>query len=548
MARPEWRYRLTIARRLLPVLVVLAALAPAPGLAAPMETHVRAEPARAPSGTASSAVALAWCGTDVSATDRRPDAVAARQIGVIYAFPAGGADRFASMATPIVTDLGTIDAWWRREDPARAPRFDLASFPGCATSLGRLDLARVPLQRGAEFYAPLTGRFARLTNELFGPPFAFASRFKKYLVYYDGPVEETDVCGTGGGPPTEGASFAIVYLRACLDDIGTGALQADVAVHELLHTLGAVPREAPNTCAESEGHVCDSETDIMFPSTRGDPLETATLDVGRNDYYGHSGAWFDVQDSGWLAHLDGPQFPLTVSTAGSTGPGRVESDLPGIQCPGVCSIVWDRGTPVTLTAVPGERTRFAGWTGDCSGADACSTVMDAARSVSARFVLQVRLVVQVLRRGGSGSVLSAPEGLECEDLCSADFDSGQVVRLRPVPDRGSRFLGWGGACAGRAACAVTADVEKTVTAAFGRGSFRLTVRLTGAGRVTSRPGGISCGRRCTALFRAGSTVRLSAVPEAGWRFAGWSGACRGRGACVVRATADRSVRATFLRG
>jgi hypothetical protein len=398
---------------------------------------------------------VAWCGTDTAATDRRPDAVAAHQIGVIYAFPAGGVDRFAALAAPIVTDLAVTDAWWRREDPTRTLRFDLAGFPGCATALGRLDLARVPLQRGAEFYAPLATRFARLRAELLGPPFAFASPFKKYLVYYDGPVEEPDVCGIAG-------TIATVYIQACgADPVGQGALWADVAVHELLHSLGAVPLAAPHHCAN--GHVCDNPNDLMSPSTAGAPLDASTLDVGRDDYYGHDGSWVDVRDSAWLARLDFPLHPLTVAI---DGPGRVDSDLPGIECPPACSIPWEAGTAVTLTA---------------------------------------------------------------------------------MPSAGLRFVGWAGACSGREPCRLTVTGPASVTATFGPRAFRLTVRSTGNGRVTSRPAGIACGGRCSAAFTAGTTVRLTARPARGWRFAGWSGACRGRGTCVVRATADRSVRATFRR-
>jgi hypothetical protein len=499
-----------------------------------------------PPPAAAAPAPVAWCGTDLSAADRKPDAVAARQIGVIYAFPAGGEDRFGTLAGPIVTDLAVADAWWRREDPTRTLRFDLAAFPGCASTIGRLDLARVPLQRGAEAYAPFPGRFGRLSSDLFGPPFAFANLFKKYLVFYDGPVQEPNTCGTGGGNPNQGASFAIVYLRACGNDAGAGALNAVVAVHELLHTLGAVPAGAPNTCAESSGHVCDTDTDLMFPSTSGDPLDAARLDVGRDDYYGHSGSWFDVQDSGWLAHLDVPLHPLTVAIEGS-GTGRVDGDLPGIECPPACAIPWEAGMIVTLQATPGQRTRFAGWTGACSGVEPCALRIDGPRSVTARFALRVELAVRVLRQGGLGFVRSDPEGLDCSDACTAEFDSGQVVRLRAVPEPGSRFLSWSGACSGPGVCSVTVTGGQTVTAAFGRGTYRLSVRRTGAGRVTSRPAGISCGPRCAAFFRAGAPVRLRAIPAAGWRFAGWSGACRGRRACVVRATADRAVRATFRR-
>jgi hypothetical protein len=500
-----------------------------------------------PAPAAAAPAPVAWCGTDAAASDRKPDAVASRQIGVIYAFPSDAADRFGALATPIVTDLSVVDAWWRREDATRALRFDLAGFPSCATAIGRLDLMRVPLRRPSSFYAPFPGRFSAIANDLFGT-FAFSNPHKKYLVYYDGAVEELDVCGTAAGQPNAGPSFAIVYIRACrADPVGEGALWADVAVHELVHALGVVPPGAPNACPGNPGHVCDSNTDLMFPSTSGQPLEEMLLDVGRNDYYGHSGGWFDLQDSAWLSHLDAPQLQLTVSTAGSTGTGQVVSDLPGIECPPACSIPWDSGTAVTLTASPGERTRFAGWAGPCTGAGPCSLRMDAARFVTALFALQVRLRVTVVSRDGFGSVASTPPGLSCSDTCTADFDRGQVVRLAAAPDPGSRFLGWGGPCSGRGDCVLTADAEPAVTASFGRAAYRLRVRVSGGGRVTSRPAGISCGRRCSALFRAEASVRLRPTAAAGWRFAGWSGACRGRGACVVRATADRSVRATFRR-
>jgi hypothetical protein len=465
---------------------------------------------------------------------------------VIYAFPAGGADRFGVLASPIVTDLAVIDAWWRREDPTRALRFDLAGFSGCASTLGRLDFARVPLQRGAEFYAPFQGRFGRIANDLFSPPFAFANQFKKYVVFYDGPVEEPNVCGTASGRPTEGPSFAVVYLGACGNDAGAGALNADVAVHELLHALGAVPSGAPHACAQSSGHVCDSGTDIMFPSTSGQALDAMLLDVGRDDYYGHGGSWFDVQDSGWLVHLDVALHQLAVTIEG-VGTGRVDSDLPGIECPPACSIAWEGGSVLTLTATPGAGSRFAGWSGACAGAVACALRMDAPGSVVARFAVPVAVAVRIVSRGGTGSVVSEPPGLECADACTAEFDSGQVVGFRALPDPGSRFLGWGGACAGRGICSLTVAPGQTLTAAFGRASFLVSVRRTGAGRVTSRPAGISCGSRCAVPFRAGTAVRLAAKPARGWRFAGWSGACRGRGPCVVRATADRTVRATFRR-
>jgi Divergent InlB B-repeat domain len=382
---------------------------------------------------------------------------------------------------------------------------------------------------------------------------AFSNPYKKYLVYYDGPVQEENICGTAAGRPADGPSYAIVYIRACgADPLGEGALWADVAVHELVHALGVVPPGAPNACADGSGHVCDSNADLMFPSTMGQPLEAMFLDVGRNDYYGHAGSWFDLQDSGWLARLDVPLHPLTVTIEGG-GIGRVDSDLPGIECPPACAIPWEAGTHVLLRARPAAGSRWAGWSGPCSviaappGIAACAVPMNAPTSVTARFIVPATLALRVIDRGGSGSIVSEQGPVDCADVCSVEFESGQLVRLRAVPDPGSRFLAWGGACAGRGVCTLTVAAGQTVTAAFGRASFRVNVRKTGQGRVTSRPAGISCGSRCAATFRAGTAVRLVARAAPGWRFTSWSGACRGRGACVVRATADRAVRATFRR-
>jgi hypothetical protein len=53
----------------------------------------------------------------------------------------------------------------------------------------------------------------------------------------------------------------------------------------------------------------------------GDSLASLQLDVGRDDYYGHSGSWWDTQDSGLLYHLDLslPPTPPVIATATNVG-------------------------------------------------------------------------------------------------------------------------------------------------------------------------------------------------------------------------------------
>jgi PKD repeat protein len=68
---------------------------------------------------------------------------------------------------------------------------------------------------------------------------------------------------------------------------------------------------------------------------------------------------------------------------------------------------------------------------------------------------------------------------------------------------------------------------------------------TGHGRVNSQPAGIDCGPTCIAEFDYGQFVTLTATPDAGSAFDGWSGACNGVGVCQATVTRNLSVTATF---
>lgn len=79
----------------------------------------------------------------------------------------------------------------------------------------------------------------------------------------------------------------------------------------------------------------------------------------------------------------------------------------------------------------------------------------------------------------------------------------------------------------------------TITAAFALTTYTLTVNTagTGSGVVTPTAG--------VYLYPAGTVVTLTAAPNVGSTFTGWSGACSGTGACSVTMTNTRSVTATF---
>lgn len=65
----------------------------------------------------------------------------------------------------------------------------------------------------------------------------------------------------------------------------------------------------------------------------------------------------------------------------------------------------------------------------------------------------------------------------------------------------------------------------------------------GSGTVTSDPAGIDCRATWNGQFPLGSTVTLTAAPDSGSVFFGWSGDCAGTGLCTL--TQNATVTATF---
>lgn len=276
-------------------------------------------------GTAPAGPPVPWCGPGPSASDRVPDATAGFSVHVLYVRPPGSPDRFAEWAPRIAGDAAEIEAWWRGQDPARSPRFDLFAVPGCAGSFGALDIT----SREVAITSAEDG-LADIGNALVAA--GFRAREKTYLVYYDGPTNQVGpdrICGIGTAPSRGLPGYALVYLEPCGAETDDD-LRVQTAAHELLHTFGAVSSAAPNECTnEGEArHVCDHPLDLMGPWVTDEPFGAHLLDANRDDYYGHSGPWTDVQDSLFLERLDGrdrtpPSAPGNVRVSERSGVAQI---------------------------------------------------------------------------------------------------------------------------------------------------------------------------------------------------------------------------------
>jgi Divergent InlB B-repeat domain len=242
-----------------------------------------------------------------------------------------------------------------------------------------------------------------------------------------------------------------------------------------------------------------------------------------------------------------PHRTLSVSVIAS---GTVTSTPAGISCPGTCSASFADGTSVALTVTAESGFSFSGWSGACSGSGSCSFTIGKDETVQATFtkVAPTRRTLSVSVTG-SGTVTSAPPGISCPGACSASFLDNDLVALSAAADSSFAFTGWSGACSGSGSCAFHIGRDETVEATFTKvvpPRHTLSVSVSGGGKVTSAPAGISCPDTCSAAFDEGTSVTLTATASSGSTFSKWSGVCvDDHATCEVELTADRSVDASF---
>ncbi|MCA9555163.1 MAG: hypothetical protein KC933_34345, partial [Myxococcales bacterium] len=212
-----------------------------------------------------------------------------------------------------------------------------------------------------------------------------------------------------------------------------------------------------------------------------------------------------------------------------------------------CAAAYAQGTMLTLTANPASGFAVGpnSWTGCTPRAGnplLCDVAMDNPRQVSLQFGRSLDLQV-----AGQGTVTSAPTGIDCGADCAEVFPDGATVTLTATPQGGQAFDAWTGCTPGGnpSVCTVTMNDNKQVTAAFG---YAIAVTVDGGGTVTSNPGSINCPGTCREVVAGGTTVTLTATPDAQWAFLQWTGCPSASGnRCTVAANTSANVTAVFGR-
>ena len=134
---------------------------------------------------------------------------------------------------------------------------------------------------------------------------------------------------------------------------------------------------------------------------------------------------------------------------------------------------------------------------------------------------------------GNGSISKEPN--------KTTFYEGDSVRLTATPDSGWEFAGWSGAVtSSNNTIDVTMDSNKSITATFTEiPKYSLTVNVSGNGSVTKTPD--------AATYLRGTSVQLTANPDPGHKFTGWSGAVTDSSSTInVTMDGNKSITATFV--
>lgn len=159
------------------------------------------------------------------------------------------------------------------------------------------------------------------------------------------------------------------------------------------------------------------------------------------------------------------KFALDLSTSG-TGTGSFKCKVDG-GAEEACAAEYESGEEVEVVPNAAAGSKFAKWTGDCTGTGACVLTMDAAHSVVGEFKTESTPPAEftlTITPPSNGSI-------KCDSgagagSCAAKYTKGAVVTLTETPASGFEFAGWTGDCSGTGACSVTMDAAHTVGATF----------------------------------------------------------------------------------
>ncbi|TAG50188.1 MAG: Ig-like domain repeat protein [Betaproteobacteria bacterium] len=170
-----------------------------------------------------------------------------------------------------------------------------------------------------------------------------------------------------------------------------------------------------------------------------------------------------------------------VFTASVTGSGTAATGTIGFfdGAVSVCASVTMSGGQATCTTdslASGDRSITAAYSGDAQYLASTSTALTQTVNASSTLMLSVSKA-----GSGSGSVQSAPPGINCGADCEEPLFASIPFTLTATADAGSVFTGWSGACTGRLTCSLSMASSATVVATFAPSTTALNLDVDSSG-------------------------------------------------------------------
>jgi hypothetical protein len=200
--------------------------------------------------------------------------------------------------------------------------------------------------------------------------------------------------------------------------------------------------------------------------------------------------------------------PVIASFSPIRAVAGTEITIAGHNFSGATNVSFN-GKSTTFTLNDDTQLRAKVPAGAATGPISIANSAGAATSATS-FIVQHTLTLSYV---GSGNVKLNPEG--------GVYDEGTAVTLTAIPLPGAEFHNWDGDLEGTNPTAtITMDADKRVTAKFrDLGRYTVTLNIAGAGNVALDPPG--------GVYYEGTLVTLTATPEPGQVFSGYSGDFKG---------------------
>jgi uncharacterized repeat protein (TIGR02543 family) len=216
------------------------------------------------------------------------------------------------------------------------------------------------------------------------------------------------------------------------------------------------------------------------------------------------------------------QYTLTVNTSGQGSVAKSPSQA-----------TYTYGASVQLTATPAAGWSFAGWSGDLSGSvNPATLTVNGNKAVTATFT-QIQYTLTIQSPDGSGSTSPAAG--------SYTYNQGALAQVTATPSSGWIFDRWlidEYLTSQENPINVGMDSAHKIKAIFILLQYTLVLSANGLGTTSPSIG--------THTYNSGSQIIVSATPNSGWQFTGWSGDLSGSSnPASITMNGDKTVTAIF---